>query len=187
MFSLWHSGDSKEGETHADFQHVSKQGHAYVQVFYRFLPLPHGVLSLQGFFGIMRWSLYDWLYAGSAEFIIAQKLVVVIQIVWRQVCYITVHCLWSGSYDHWLYLASSIWRLKSSIKLIKHHLQSKKEAAPLPYYETEHCTFNTIAYPWSLEVIIPPPYGRTSRAWDFLLVMKSGCAGGRGFAPWPGQ
>ena len=33
----------------------------------------------------------------------------------------------------------------------------------------------------------PPPYGRTSRAWDFLLVMKSGCAGGRGFAPWPGQ
>ena len=33
----------------------------------------------------------------------------------------------------------------------------------------------------------PPPYGRTSRAWDSLLVMKSGCAGGRGFAPRPGQ
>ena len=29
--------------------------------------------------------------------------------------------------------------------------------------------------------------GRTSRVWDFLLVMKSGCAGGRGFAPRPGQ
>ena len=37
------------------------------------------------------------------------------------------------------------------------------------------------------KVHIPPPYGRTSRVWDSLLVMKSGCAGGRGFAPWPGQ
>ena len=35
--------------------------------------------------------------------------------------------------------------------------------------------------------IIPPPYGRTSRVWDSLLVWKSGCAGGRGFAPRPGQ
>ena len=34
---------------------------------------------------------------------------------------------------------------------------------------------------------VPPPYGRTSRVWDFLLVMKSGCSGGRGFAPRPGQ
>ena len=33
----------------------------------------------------------------------------------------------------------------------------------------------------------PPPYGRTSRVWDSLLVMKSGCAGGRGVAPRPGQ
>ena len=33
----------------------------------------------------------------------------------------------------------------------------------------------------------PPPYGRTSRAWDSLLVMKSGCAGGRGFVPRLGQ
>ena len=32
-----------------------------------------------------------------------------------------------------------------------------------------------------------PPYGRTSRVWDSLLVMKSVCAGGRGFAPWPGN
>ena len=32
-----------------------------------------------------------------------------------------------------------------------------------------------------------PPYGRTSRVWDSLLVMKSGCAGGRGFAPRSGQ
>ena len=32
-----------------------------------------------------------------------------------------------------------------------------------------------------------PPHGQTSRAWDFLLVMKSGCAGGRGFAPRPGE
>ena len=30
---------------------------------------------------------------------------------------------------------------------------------------------------------IPSPYGRTSRVWDFLLVKKSGCAGGRGFTP----
>ena len=36
-------------------------------------------------------------------------------------------------------------------------------------------------------ILLPPPYGRTSRVWDFLLVMKSGCAGGRGFAPRPGQ
>ena len=35
--------------------------------------------------------------------------------------------------------------------------------------------------------IRPPPYGRTSRVWDSLLVMKSGCAGGRGLAPRPGQ
>ena len=35
--------------------------------------------------------------------------------------------------------------------------------------------------------MIPPPYGRTSRVRDSLLVMKSGCAGGRGFAPRPGQ
>ena len=35
--------------------------------------------------------------------------------------------------------------------------------------------------------ISPPPYGRTSRVWDSLFVMKSGCAGGRGFAPRPGQ
>ena len=34
---------------------------------------------------------------------------------------------------------------------------------------------------------IPPPYGRTSRVWDSLLVMKSGCAGGRGFAPGRGN
>ena len=31
------------------------------------------------------------------------------------------------------------------------------------------------------------PYGRTSRMWDSLLVMKSVCVGGRGFAPRPGQ
>ena len=30
-------------------------------------------------------------------------------------------------------------------------------------------------------------YGRTSRVWDSLLVMKSGCAGGCGFAPRPGN
>ena len=30
-------------------------------------------------------------------------------------------------------------------------------------------------------------YGRTSRVWDSLLVMKPGCAVGRGFAPRPGQ
>ena len=29
----------------------------------------------------------------------------------------------------------------------------------------------------------PPPYGRTSRVWYSLLVMKSGCAVGRGFTP----
>ena len=45
---------------------------------------------------------------------------------------------------------------------------------------TGHDMFETTMIP-------TPPYGRTSRAWDFLLVMKSGCAGGRGFAPWPGQ
>ena len=33
----------------------------------------------------------------------------------------------------------------------------------------------------------PPPYGRTSRVRDSLLVRQSGCAGGRGFAPRPGQ
>ena len=33
----------------------------------------------------------------------------------------------------------------------------------------------------------PPPHGRTSRAWDSLLVMKSGCAGGHGFAPGRGN
>ena len=27
----------------------------------------------------------------------------------------------------------------------------------------------------------------TSRVWDSLFVMKSGCAGGRGFAPRPGN
>ena len=31
------------------------------------------------------------------------------------------------------------------------------------------------------------PCGRTSRVWESLLVMKSGCAGGRGLAPRPGQ
>ena len=36
-------------------------------------------------------------------------------------------------------------------------------------------------------IFLPPPYGRTSRAWDSLLAMKSGCAGGRGLAPRPGQ
>ena len=30
---------------------------------------------------------------------------------------------------------------------------------------------------------LPPPFGRTRRVWDSLLVMMSGCAGGRGFAP----
>ena len=30
-------------------------------------------------------------------------------------------------------------------------------------------------------------YGRTSWVWDSLHVMKSGCAGGRGFAPRSGQ
>ena len=30
-------------------------------------------------------------------------------------------------------------------------------------------------------------YGRTSRVWDSLLAMKSGYAGGPGFAPRPGQ
>ena len=40
---------------------------------------------------------------------------------------------------------------------------------------------------WSIYVYYMPPYGRTSRVWDFLLVMKSGCAGGRGFAPRPGN
>ena len=34
---------------------------------------------------------------------------------------------------------------------------------------------------------LPPPNGRTSRLWDSLLPMKSGCAGGRGFTPLPGQ
>ena len=34
---------------------------------------------------------------------------------------------------------------------------------------------------------LPPPNGRTSRAWDSLLAMKSGCAGGRGFAPGRGN
>ena len=33
----------------------------------------------------------------------------------------------------------------------------------------------------------PPPGGWTSRVWDSLLVMKSGCAGGCGFAPRPRQ
>ena len=33
----------------------------------------------------------------------------------------------------------------------------------------------------------PTPYGRTSRVWDSFLVMMSGCAGGRGFTPRPGQ
>ena len=28
--------------------------------------------------------------------------------------------------------------------------------------------------------IVWPRYGRTSRVWDSLFVMKSGCAGGRG-------
>ena len=37
------------------------------------------------------------------------------------------------------------------------------------------------------DIYTPPPYGRTSRVWDLLLVRKSGCAGGRGFAPRPGQ
>ena len=32
-----------------------------------------------------------------------------------------------------------------------------------------------------------PPYGRPSRVCNSLLVMKSGCAGGLGLAPWPGQ
>ena len=32
-----------------------------------------------------------------------------------------------------------------------------------------------------------PPYGRTSRVRDSLFAMKSVCAGGRGFAPRPGQ
>ena len=40
---------------------------------------------------------------------------------------------------------------------------------------------------WIWPLKAPPPYGRTSRAWDSLLVMKSGCAGGRGFAPPPGR
>ena len=31
------------------------------------------------------------------------------------------------------------------------------------------------------------PYGRTSRVWESLLVRKSGCAGGRGFAPGRGD
>ena len=43
----------------------------------------------------------------------------------------------------------------------------------------ESCSF--------LMLIFTPPYGRTSRVWDSLLVMKSGCAGGRGFAPRPGK
>ena len=40
---------------------------------------------------------------------------------------------------------------------------------------------------YATQPLKPPPYGRTSRVWDSLLVMKSGCAGGRGFAPRPGQ
>ena len=30
-------------------------------------------------------------------------------------------------------------------------------------------------------------YGRMSRVWDFLFVMKFGCVGGRGFAPPTGE
>ena len=33
----------------------------------------------------------------------------------------------------------------------------------------------------------PPPDSQTKRVWDSLLVMKSGCAGSRGFAPHSGQ
>ena len=36
-------------------------------------------------------------------------------------------------------------------------------------------------------LICPCIYVLTNRMWDSLLVMKSGCAGGRGFAPRPGQ
>ena len=45
-------------------------------------------------------------------------------------------------------------------------------------------TFGVELYvPWD----DPHPYGRTSRVWDSLFAMKSGCAGGRGLAPQPGQ
>ena len=44
-----------------------------------------------------------------------------------------------------------------------------------------------ILYTMYYNYSVPPPYGRTSRVWDSLLVRKSGCAGGRGFAPRPGN
>ena len=36
-------------------------------------------------------------------------------------------------------------------------------------------------------LLLSTPYGRTSRVWDALLVRKSECAGGRGFAPGRGN
>ena len=39
----------------------------------------------------------------------------------------------------------------------------------------------------AFRMALPPPNGQTSRVWDSLLVMNSGCAGGCGFAPRPGQ
>ena len=50
-------------------------------------------------------------------------------------------------------------------------------------YYLERAGFN----PDQIDHFISNKHGQTSRVWDFLLVMKSGCAGGRGFAPRPGQ
>ena len=51
----------------------------------------------------------------------------------------------------------------------------------------EQCKVISLVVCISYGRALPTPYGRTSRVWDSLLAMKSGCAGSRGFAPRPGQ
>ena len=52
-------------------------------------------------------------------------------------------------------------------------------------FNSHHMIYNKycIAMLFIYMQLYRPPYGRTSRVWDSLLVRKSGCAGGRGFAP----
>ena len=55
-------------------------------------------------------------------------------------------------------------------------------------YESETSKSTTIYTEGTFKYVNkPPPCGRTSMVWDSLLVMKSVCAGGRGFAPRLGQ
>ena len=79
----------------------------------------------------------------------------------------------SGEYgEYWEHFPQGVWSSGDSLSQLQSLYQVKPNSTPTPGSVTATCT---------------PPDGRTSMVWHSLLVMKPGCAGGRGFAPRPGN